>query len=716
MKDNGNIMVKMVLLYVGMVIFGIFIIAKIFYFQFFYDQKLFANALGSTIIEARIEPTRGDIYSSDGKLMATSIAKYEVGVDLNCEAITQKIFHENVDSLALCLSEIFPHKTKATFKNELITHRDKGSRYYRISYKANFTQFKKLTQCPILRKGRLKGGFVYAKTYTRQKPCGLLASRTIGSLNHKKAGNVGLESAYNKELGGQVGYTIKERISGSLWMPVENAQSVKPIDGLDLISTIDIGIQDIAETALERQLRKHNAKYGTVVLMEVETGKIKAIANLERKIKKDKNGKPVKDDEGNNLYDYQESLNYAVGEATDPGSTFKLASVIVALEDGYITPDQMVETGDGVTYYYRKAMKDTKKGGYGTISIQEAFELSSNVGISKIVNDNYKYQPAKYVEGLYKLNLNEPLGVVIKGEAIPVIHHPKDKEWSGLSLTQMSIGYELQISPLQILSLYNAIANNGKMVRPMFAEALSYRGKIQKTFEPEVINSKICSQKTIDAVKIMLEGVVENGTAKNIRSNNYKIAGKTGTAQMNYGSDTLGIEYHASFVGYFPAEKPKYTCIVSIYRPNRQGFYGNVVAGPVFKEISDRIYSIDPGFHKNDTCKVIVSIPTAKKGYKKETDRVYKWLNIDTNISSLINTEWIVPGVSDDNKVVYKPINFSDETRIPNVLGMGLKDAMVVLEKTGMNIKVSGRGKIIKQVPSQGSLYRKGDDIVIILG
>ncbi|MDR2010142.1 MAG: transpeptidase family protein [Bacteroidales bacterium] len=717
MKDNSNIMVKMVFLYICMVIFGISIIVKIVYLQFFYDKENFAEALGSTIIEARIEPTRGDIYSSDGKLMATSVARYEVGVDLNCEAITQEVFNDNVDSLAICLCEIFPHKTKEKYKQELMASRDKGSRYYRINYKASFSQFKKLEQCPLLRKGRLKGGFVYAKTFTRQKPCGILASRTIGSLNPNKVGNVGLEAAFNNELGGQVGYTVKERISGSLWMPVENAQTVKPIDGMDLISTIDVSIQDVTETALENQLRKHNAKYGTAVVMEVETGKIRAIANLERKILRDKNGNPVKDEEGNIQYSYQETLNYAVGEATDPGSTFKLASMLVALEDGYVTPDQMVETGNGVIKYYGKAMKDTKVGGYGTITLKEAFEVSSNVGLSKIINENYKHQPDKYVEGLYRLHLHEPLGVVIKGEAIPVIHHPNEKGvWSGLSLTQMSIGYELQISPLQILTLYNAIANNGKMMRPIFAEALSYRGKIQKIFEPEVIDPQICSPKTIEIIKEMLEGVVENGTAKNIKNSNYKIAGKTGTAQMNYGNDTLGIEYHASFVGYFPADDPKYTCIVSVYRPNRKGFYGNVVAGPVFKEIADRIYSTDPNFHKADTTiHDVPTIPLAKKGCKKETDIVYKWLNYNTNINSLGQTEWIIPTI-DNEKVIYKPINFSDDTRVPNVIGMGLKDAIVILENAGLNVKVSGRGRVTRQVPGQGNHYRKGDDIVIILG
>ncbi|MDL2262246.1 transpeptidase family protein [Bacteroidales bacterium OttesenSCG-928-I21] len=717
MKSNGNIVVKTMLLYVCMIAFGFLIIGKIVYLQYFYDKENFAKELQSTIKEDRIEPMRGDIYSSDGKLLATSVARYEIGIDVNSKPITQEKFDKNVDSLAICLCEIFPNKTKEKYKAELIKERNRGSQYYRINYRANYSQFKKLSKCPLLREGRLKGGFIHVKTYSRHKPCGLLASRTIGSLNFEKKGNAGLESSFEKELSGQAGYTIKEKISGNLWMPVENAQTVKPINGEDLITTINLSIQDITETALENQLRKHNAQYGTAVVMEVETGKIRAIANLSRKTKKDKNGNPIKDEDDNIQYNYVEELNYAVGEASDPGSTFKLASMIVALEDGYVTPYQLIETGSGIVTYHGTKMSDTKKGGYGTITAKEVFELSSNVGVSKIIRDNYKHQPEKFVQGLYKLHLHEPLNVVIKGEAKPIIHHPNEKEvWSGISLTQMSIGYELKISPLQILTLYNSIANNGKMMRPIFAEGLAYRGELKKTFDPEVIDPQICSQKTLKIVKDMLEGVVENGTAKNIKNNDYKIAGKTGTAQMNYGDTNLKIQYHASFAGYFPADNPKYTCIVSIYKPNRNGFYGGTVAAPVFKEIADRIYSTDPSFHKADTTTLeILAAPLAKKGYKKEIDKVYKWFNYKTNANDLAQNDWVITARSDKEKITYKPINFSNDTRIPNVLGMGLKDAIVILEDAGLNTKVTGRGKVIRQIPSQGNNYKRGDDITIVL-
>jgi len=683
-----------------MVAFGLFIIGKIIYFQFFYDKSLIEEALKSTRVYTSIEPTRGDIYSSDGKLLATSVAYFEAGIDPNCDAITQTVFDENIDSLTLCLSELFKSKTQDQFRQELIDARDSGSRYYRFSFNINYSDFKILQSFPLIRKGRTRGGFVYQKTYKREKPFGELARRTIGTEPSTGRKGVGLEDAYDKDLRGIEGHTVKERIPGNMWMPVEDAEYIEPKDGYDLITTIDIGLQDVAESALEKQMRKHSAEFGTVVLMEVKTGRVLAIANLKR------------NSEGN----YFEETNFAVGHAADPGSTFKLASVIVALEDGYISPEDSVDTGNGITYYYGKKMKDSHEGGYGTITVQRAFEVSSNVGISKIIDKNYKYQPGKYVAGLERLHLNEPLNVVIRGEGIPVIHSPSDREWSGLSLTQMSIGYELQITPLQILTLYNAIANNGEMVKPVFAKALSYRGKIIKEFETEVIDPQICSTKTLKIVKQMLEGVVERGTATNIKSKNYTIAGKTGTAQMQYGNDTLGIEYHASFVGYFPAEDPEYSCIVSIYKPRQNGFYGNVVSGPVFKEIADKIYATNPKYHGfTSSFTVSQSIPSAKKGNKDETENVYSWLQISTNSDKVAQTEWVAPQIN-EHKIVYNPVNYSDKTKVPNVINMGLKDAVVILEEAGLTVHVSGRGRVSKQVPAPGSSFNKGDLITLYLG
>ena len=335
MSYRTNILAKLNILYILMMLFGILIVGKIVYYQFFYDKELINDALKTTRIYTSIEPIRGDIYSSDGKLLATSVAYFEAGIDLNCDAITQEVFDENIDSLALCLAQLFENKSLEEFKNEMIDARDSGSRYYRFSYNISYSDFKKMSDFPLLRLGRIKGGFVYQKTFKREKPFGELARRTIGTEASPRRVGVGLEDAYDEYLRGVEGYTVKERIPGNMWMPVEDAQYIEPKDGLDLITTIDIGLQDVAETALESQLRKHDAEYGTVVVMEVKTGKIRAIANL----KKHPDGF------------YFEELNFAVGNATDPGSTFKLASLIVALEDGFVDPDQMVETGDGTIVY-----------------------------------------------------------------------------------------------------------------------------------------------------------------------------------------------------------------------------------------------------------------------------------------------------------------------------------------------------------------------------
>ena len=699
MSERTNILIKLNILYILLGVFAFFIIGKIVYYQHFYDQGIIDKTLEATRIYTSIEPTRGDIYSSDGKLLATSVAYFEAGIDLNCEALTQEIFDQNIDSLALCLGKLLPVKTTNEYKSKLLNARDNGSRYYRFSYNISYSDFKKLKTFPLLRKGRTKGGFVYQKTYKREKPFGELSRRTIGTVASPGRIGVGLEEAYDKDLRGIEGYTVKERIPGNMWMPVEDAQYIEPKDGLDLITTIDIGLQDVAEAALKDQLIKHNADYGTVVLMEVKTGKVRAIANLKMH------------PEGF----YYEERNFAVGNASDPGSTFKLASVIIAVEDGYIKANDLVETGNGKIKYYNKTMKDSHEGGYGTITIARAFEVSSNVGISKIIHENYRGNEEQYVDGISKLHLDKPLDVVIKGEAIPVIHHPSDPEWSGLSLTQMSIGYELQITPLQILAFYNAIANNGIMVRPIFAESLAYRGETIKKFEIEVIDPQICSQQTIAIVKPMLEGVVENGTATNLRSENYKIAGKTGTAQMNYGHDSIKTTYHSSFVGYFPADAPEYSCIVSIYNPRQGGFYGSSVAGPVFKEIADKIYATSPKFHKfKSIFTVSNTIPTAKKGNKIETEKVYSWLQMTTNYNNVGQTEWISPEVQ-DHKIKYSPINYSDKNKVPNVINMGLKDAMLILEEFGLKVTVVGRGKVRKQSPAPDSPFTKGDEINITL-
>lgn len=697
-----NILFKLTLIYILLIIFGFMIIGKIVYLHLFYDKDLIAQATRLTTRYSEIEPNRGDIYSSDKKLLATSIPYFEVGIDLNCDGLTQKLFEENVDSLSYCLSKMFPNKSREEFKKELISNRDSGSRYYRFSSSLDYENFKRMKDFPLLRLGRFTGGFVYRKISKRENPFGSLARRTIGTVRSDTRRGVGLEDAYDEKLKGIKGYTVMQRISGRMWMPVSDFNHIEPKDGYDLITTIDITMQDIAETALKKQLIHHDAEFGTVVVMEVATGKVKAIVNLT----KNSNGDYVE-------YYY----NYAVGRATDPGSTFKLASIIVALEDGYIEPCDMVETGNGICYYYGHKVEDVLKGGYGTITAQKSFEVSSNVGISQIINKNYKHQPEKFIDRLYKLELNNPLGVVIRGEPSPTVPYPGDAGWSGLSLTQISIGYEVQITPLQILAFYNAIANNGCLVKPVFAEKLKYRGEIVKTFNPEIINPSICSQQTLLKVKEMLKGVVENGTARNIKSKNFEIAGKTGTSQLNYGktNDDKKIEFLSSFAGYFPADDPKYSMVVSVFNPRKNGYYGSIVAAPVFKEIAEKIYAFYPDFYLDDIgLNQEGVIPVEKKSFKYDLEKIYRWFNISTNINTITNSVW-VGGDRTEEKINYNPVHFSDKSKVPNVINMKAKDAVIILEQMGLNVTIHGRGKVVRQSPAQGTNINQVKNVVIFL-
>ena len=699
MSARNSILIKMNLIYLIMIAFGLTLIIKVIYLQFFYDKELIAQATKVTTRYSEIVPNRGDIYSADEKLLATSVPYFEVGIDLNCDGMTKELFNKNIDSLAYCLSLMFPTKSKEQFRQELISNRDNGSRYYRFSNSLDYENFKKMQNFPLLRLDRYKGGFVYVKTTKRERPYGNLCRRTIGVPENDSQRGVGLEAAFETELKGVIGYTVMQKISGNLWMPVTDFNHVEPRDGYDLITTINISIQDIAETALKNRLLYHDAEFGTVVVMEVETGKVRAIVNL------------TKTGSGN----YIEDFNYAVGRASDPGSTFKLATIIAAMEDGYTEPSHIVETGNGICYYHGIKMEDTHEGGYGTISVQKAFEVSSNVGLSKIIHQNYRHQPEKFIDRLYKLNLNKPLNIVIRGEADPVIPYPKDSKWSGISLTQISVGYEVQLTPLQVLTFYNAIANNACLLRPIFAEEFRYRGKTVIKKEPEIINPSICSRQTLLKAKILLEGVVENGTARSIRSNNFKIAGKTGTAQMNYGQSAEKKEYHASFAGYFPAEKPKYSIIVSVYKPQRYGYYGSVVAAPVFKEIAEKIYASDSDFFSEpiDTIQII-SQPIAKKSFRRELARVNHWFNLSSNIDRLTNAD-IVSGHLVDDKVQYNPVHYSNPDIIPNVLNMGLKDALVVLEERGLKVIVHGRGFVRRQIPAAGTDIKRVNQIEIFL-
>ena len=707
-KSDPEVIVRKAYLFLVLVIIASFIvIGKIIYLQITTPKEAKENVSVKT---EKIMPKRGDIYSVDGKLLATSVCYYDTYLDLACQGVrsmTDSAFDAEIDSLSICLANLFKEKTKDKYKAEIRNAKNNGSRSYCIKRRVNYLQYEQMKKFPFLRRGKYRAGFYSTEIYEREKPFGKLARRTIGEASEK--GHYGLEYSYDSILTGVEGHADFQKVSKDVWVPMENSSDyVKPIDGKDLITTIDIGLQDIAETELENQMREHSAQYGTVVVMEVKTGKVRAIANLMR-------------DSSDNFY---ENFNYAVGNlatggrAADPGSTFKIASVIVALEDGHITPDTKIATKHGKDFYYGYAITDHGEEAEkaDSLTVKRIIELSSNVGTARMIYKFYGDNQQKYIDGLKRLHLNEPLGIELKGEAVPVIHEPGSEYWSGISLPWMAYGYGVSIAPLQILAFYNAIANDGKLLRPMFVEGLSYRGEMVEQFEPYVIDPQICSHKTIEAVKKMLEGVVQNGTADNLKNANYPIAGKTGTAQMNYGKQGEKITYHASFVGYFPADSPEYSCIVSIYNPSKGSFYGNVVAGNVFRKIADKIYSTDTKAIANEPkAEGVAVLPFSKSGDREKIQSVCEMLDIPTNIENFPTVKWIKFKDFASNKENFAPYSPESGNYIPDVRNMGAADAIGVLEKNGLRVMISGRGRVVAQTPSQGSICAKGDSVYLTL-
>ncbi len=687
--------------YIFILAFAILIVGKILYLQLIEGNTWKEKAQKLTLKDITIESNRGDILASDGRLLASSVPYYEIRMDTRSTGMDERTFSKNIDSLSIRLSQLFKDKSAIAYKNELIAARKNGERFHLIKRRVNYNQLKELETFPIFRLGRYKGGFIAIQTNIRIQPHVNLASRTIGYTTKGIGGNiVGIEGAYDKELKGVEGVRLMQRLQGNVWMPVNDGNEVEPKDGMDIVTTIDVNIQDVAESALLRQLLKHDAHHGTAVLMEVTTGEIKAIANLKR----NSNGQ------------YKETYNYAIGESTEPGSTFKLASIIAALEDGYVDLNDTIDTGEGEIQYYDKKLTDSRIGGYGKITVKEVFEISSNVGISKIITDNYTGREDKFINRLYRMNLNNKLDLDIKGEGVPEIKYPGDKYWSGVSLPMMSIGYEVRLTPLQMLTFYNAIANNGKMVKPKFVKALNYHGNQVKKVETEIINPSVCSKATLRKVKVMLEGVVENGTANNIKNNNYKIAGKTGTAQIaNIESgytDKSKLSHQASFVGYFPADNPKYSCIVVVNSPSRNIYYGNLVAGPVFKEIADKVYATSFDMHGKKLADISddVKVPYTKYSYKQELDYVLKELGIRVYDDG-VDSEWVLTTKKDS--CVKLDNRFIDQQFMPNVVGMGVKDAVFILENLGLDVEILGRGTVLSQSVKPGANINEGNTVVL---
>lgn len=697
---------RIYIVYFAVCLFGLAIVGKALTIQLVEGGELKKKVQSRTLKDKSIKAVRGNIYSSDGSLLATSIPIYEVRFDPNADAISDVLFADKVDSLALYLSDLFKDRSPASYRKELISAREKGSRYHLIKRNIKYTELKKMKEFPLFRRGKYKGGFITIQQNKRERPFRVLAARTIG-YEREDISPVGLEGAYSSTLSGIDGKRLMQKISGGVWMPVGDADEIEPEDGKDIYTTIDVNLQDVAENALMKQLEIHQADHGTVVLMEVATGAIKAIANLKRTLSGS----------------YYEGYNYAIGESTEPGSTFKLPALIAALEDGYVDMGDIIDCGDGSKQYYDRTMFDSNydKGGWGKITVQRILEVSSNIGMAEIITKSYGENPQKFIDHLAKMNLRDQLGIEIEGEGKPYIKNASEDTWSGISLAWMAHGYELQMTPLQILTFYNAVANDGRMVKPKFVEKITKGRKVVQEIETEVLNPRICSKETIDKVKLALEGVVSDGTASNLKNADYKIAGKTGTAQIanNKGGVNaykgLKVSHQASFVGYFPADNPQYSCIVVINAPSRNVYYGNLVAGPIFKEVADKVYANSLEMHeelKQQKFYANSAIPYSKHGYKDNIEKVFGHLGVPVK-SSAGDDNWVV--TSTQAKGVQLAPRVVRDNLVPNVVGMGLRDAIYLLENQGLRVKVSGAGMVKYQSLTAGERIQKGQQIQIEL-
>ena len=608
---------------------------KIFHIQYVDGNKYRKLAKNKTIQNFTIFPERGNIFSDDGSLLAASTTSFDIYFD--AVTVSDANFSKYSKNLSEELSKTF-NKSDEIFLNRLVFAKKNNKRYHLISRGVSIENINKIKQMPLFKMGGVRGGLIIEKKNSRDYPLNKIAERTIGyerMTNDDKFSGVGLEHAFGSKLRGKNGLQLMQKISNGKWKPISSNNKIEPTPGTDIISTINVGFQDITHHSLLKQLEDFEADHGTAVVMETATGEIKAISNLGRT------------SEGK----YYEKLNYAVGEHFEPGSTFKLMSVIAALEDDKVEPNTIIDTENGILSFYGNKVRDSKPGGYGEISLNDAFKFSSNTGIVKVISESYGDEPRKFSDRLYNMGLNNKLGVSILGESNPRIPHPNDKNWNGLSLPWMAYGYGVLLSPLQILTFYNSVANNGEMVKPVFTRhSSSARNKT-------ILNPSICSDDTLNKVKLMLENVVneKGGTGNNIKSNIYKIAGKTGTGQVDYNTDDM--QYISSFVGYFPADKPKYSCIVVIHKPNKKkGYYGATVAAPVFKKIADKIYSLTPR-------------------------------SVDFNKSEKFNLSKIYN--DDDYRLI-------DINNLSIIKGKNFKNILPALENNGFKVSFKGSGLIIK--------------------
>lgn len=627
-----------------LLLFGLALWAKLVYLSLYQREVYQKKPAQRHIKTASVPASRGNVYTEEGDLMATTLTKYDVRMDLM--TVDKRLFKRAYKALADSLAALPNSPAAPHYRARLLENYRRGNRYLLLKRGLDYPSYKRVCSFPILKRGRFKGGLISVRKSARVHPMGDLAARTLGFDDYR--GRVGLEGAYGCYLRGRAGKRLEQKIAPGIWKPLNDADEIEPEDGDDLITTLDLGMQEVAYQVLLETLKKFKADHGCLVVMEVKTAAIKAIANLGR------------GEEGS----FYEKRNYALYESSEPGSVFKLVSLMAALEDHVIDTTTQVDTQGGIMRYYDNYIRDSHRGGYGVITAKKVLEVSSNVGAAKLILQHYKDHPERFVNRLYKWGLNEKLHLVIPGEGSPHIPHPDDPNWSGISLPWIAYGYGLRITPLQLLTFYNAVANGGKMLKPLFVKKILRQGHVKKAFKAQVLNPTICSKETLGKVRAMLKGVFLEGTAEYLHTDAFSMAGKTGTVQLGYWRKDQAVQYRSSFCGYFPAEKPEYSCIVVVDKPDKHlGYYGAQVAAPAFRKIAHYVY---------------VSHPKDRP----EALTTHGELSL---------------------KAFEHPIRFKGHDRMPNLLQRPGMQAVSQLENRGLKVRYQGVGKVLAQYPKAGS-------------
>ena len=707
MDIKKDILWRVYVCYLGMILLGVFVIGRAFYIQT--AEGKFWRGMGDSLHlkYLPINAARGTIFSEDGSILSTSVPVFDIYIDFGAEGLREKggkRFKENVDSLSISLHNLFQDKTTEAYKSELEMAYQNKARFYLLKRKISFDDLKTMREFPLVRLGRNKSGFIFDIRDKRINPYVLLANRTIGLSRKDSSKNVGLERTYDSLLRGTSGQRLMRYAAGA-YMPVEGAE-VDPINGKDVVTTLDTYIQDVTEEELMRMMVDNNSTHGTAIVMETSTGKIKAIANLG------------KQPDGS----YLEDLNYGIAKATEPGSIFKLVTLLSLLEDKYININTKVDCEGGSKYFHGLRIKDSHLGTH-VVDVKDAFSRSSNVAFAKLADQYYGAEPMKWWSHLDHFRLNKMTGVeIVASSGKPTIKSPKNKSWGKTTIPFMAHGYEELVTPLHMLMLYNAVANNGKMMKPYLVAAIREHGNDIQTIAPQVLVEQIASKETIDQAKLCLRAVVDSahGTGHKVLFDSaYSISGKTGTAVTainNSGYNKGNKIYQASFIGYFPSENPKYSIAVVIQNSREsKKIYGADVSGDVFKKISDRIYK--RFLNKPNTNNPIDMDSSIHQYYGMKSDfhSIFSKMNIsytDSNFTGL----WSGASFSNNTAAISAPVQLSASANVvPDLKGMGLKDAIYLLENKGLTTLVTGKGKVVSQSPIAGSIFQKGQKIILML-